>query len=483
MKKALKMYFLPYISPGHMIPLTEMARLFANQGQQVTIITTTGNAALLEKYTTPTLSLHLIPLPTKEAGLRDGLENFISVDDLETAGKLYYALSLLKPVIEEFIMLSTPDCIISDMFYPWTADLAVKIAVPLVIFHGTCNFSLCMKDVMRGPEAPHLKVKSDHEVFEVSGLADPVFMTRAQLPDYIRTPNGYTQLMELWREAEKNSYGVVVNNFYELDPSYTEHYSKVMGHKVWNIGPAAQILNRDVGDKIERVHKAVVGGSECFTWLDTKEPDSVLYVCFGSAVRFPDEQLHEIASALGSSTVSFIWVILGKDSDPDPDSNPEWLPLGFDEMLKKSGRGMIIRGWAPQMLILDHPSVGAFMTHCGWNSTMEGINAGVAMVTWPLYAEQFYNEKLITQVLKIGVEVGVEEWNLWVNVGKKVVKSDKIEAAIRAMMGEEGVEMKRKAKELSVKAKAAVEDGGSSHRNLMALIEDLQRIRDDKLVN
>ncbi|KAL9231038.1 hypothetical protein vseg_006309 [Gypsophila vaccaria] len=486
MKSPLKMYFLPYISPGHMIPLSEMARLFANQGHNVTIITTTANATLLDKYTTSNLSLHLIPLPTKEAGLPDGLENFISVNDLETAGKLYYALSLVQPVIEEFITSSPPDCIVSDMFYPWTADLASRLQVPRMVFHAACIFAMCMKECMRGPEAPHFKVSSDYELFEVKGLPDPVFMTRAQLPDYVRTPNGYTQLMELWREVEKKSYGVMVNNFYELDAAYTEHYSKIMGHKVWNIGPAAQILHRDSGDKIERVHKAVVSEHECLAWLDTKEANSVFYVCFGSAIRFPDDQLYEIASALESSGAQFIWAVLGKDnvgSEPGSGSDSKWLPVGFEEKMRETGRGMIIRGWAPQVLILDHPAVGGFMTHCGWNSTIEGVSAGVGMVTWPLYAEQFYNEKLITQVLKIGVPAGVEEWNMWVDVGRKLVKREKIEEAIRAVMGDEGVEMRKKAKELSAKAKAAVQDGGSSHHNLIALIEDLQRIRDEKLSN
>ena len=81
------------------------------------------------------------------------------------------------------------------------------------------------------------------------------------------------------------------------------------------------------------------------------------------------------------------------------------------------------------MLILDHEAVGGFVTHCGWNSTLEGVTAGVPMVTWPLSAEQFYNEKLVTRVLKIGVDVGVQQ--LMDKSGGDSIKRDAIEMAVK----------------------------------------------------
>ena len=74
------------------------------------------------------------------------------------------------------------------------------------------------------------------------------------------------------------------------------------------------------------------------------------------------------------------------------------------------GKGLIIRGWAPQVLILEHQATGAFVTHCGWNSVLEAVTAGVPVVTWPIAAEQYFNEKFITEVLKIRVPVGVEKF-------------------------------------------------------------------------
>lgn len=146
----------------------------------------------------------------------------------------------------------------------------------------------------------------------------------------------------------------------------------------------------------------------------------------------------------------------------------------FEERVKS--RGLLIRGWAPQVLILSHPSIGAFLTHCGWNSTLEGICAGVPMITWPLFAEQFFNEKLVVQVLKIGVPVGAE---VAVHFGEEdkfgvQVKKEKIKEAVEKVMNEDKKEQRRKeARKLAEMAKKAVEEGGSSYNNITLLIEDI----------
>jgi hypothetical protein len=105
------------------------------------------------------------------------------------------------------------------------------------------------------------------------------------------------------------------------------------------------------------------------------------------------------------------------------------------------------------------------------------------MITWPVHDEQFYNEKLITQVRGIGVEVGAEEWSI---IGymerKKLVGRDIIEKAVRRLMdgGIEAKKIRQCAKEYAIKAKRSVQEGGSSHKNLMALIDDLKRLKDHK---
>lgn len=149
------------------------------------------------------------------------------------------------------------------------------------------------------------------------------------------------------------------------------------------------------------------------------------------------------------------------------------LQQGFEERIE--GRGLVIRGWAPQVLILCHPSVGGFLTHCGWNSTLEGVCAGVPMITCPLFAEQFINEKLVVQVLGIGESVGVEAavtWGLEDKFGL-LMKKDQVKEAIEKVMdkGEEGEERRQRARELGEMAKCAVEQGGSSYLNIEKLIQ------------
>ena len=170
---------------------------------------------------------------------------------------------------------------------------------------------------------------------------------------------------------------------------------------------------------------------------------------------------------LEASEQQFIWVV---KKDKNEKEEEDWLPKGFEKRME--GKGLILRGWAPQVLLLDHEAVGGFVTHCGWNSTLEGVTAGVPMVTWPLSAEQFYNEKLVTQVLKVGVDVGVRRW---IRVVGDCIKRDAIEKAVkRIMVGEETDGMRSRAKVLGEMAKRAVEEGGSSYSDLNALIEELK---------
>ncbi|EOY16766.1 UDP-glucosyl transferase 73B3, putative [Theobroma cacao] len=288
-------------------------------------------------------------------------------------------------------------------------------------------------------------------------------MTRLQLPTFIieEAENERKELIYQALKSDQTSYGVIINSFHELHPAYSEYYSKFLGRKAWHIGPVS-LCNKNDEDKADRGNAASIDRHECLRWLDSKKPNSVVYICFGSLFRSSAGQLNEIAKGLEASGQDFIWVLKKGEKQ-------EWLPEGFEERVK--GKGLMIRGWAPQVLTLDHEAVGGFITHCGWNSTIESISAGVPMVTWPLYAEQFCNEKLVTDVLKIGVDVGAKEWHRWVDDTKFSVTKEDIERAVtRIMVGKEAEGIRNRARALKDMARKAAEGGGSSYSDLNALL-------------
>ncbi|PNX62153.1 UDP-glycosyltransferase 73C2-like protein, partial [Trifolium pratense] len=148
---------------------------------------------------------------------------------------------------------------------------------------------------------------------------------------------------------------------------------------------------------------------------------------------------------------------------------------GFEGRI--NGRGLIIKSWAPQLLILSHRSTGGFLTHCGWNSTIEAICAGVPMVTWPLFADQFLNETLAVQILKVGVKIGVEIPLKWGEEEESsvLVKKEDIIRGIERLMDEtsESEDRRKKIRELANMAKKAVEKDGSSNSNVTLFIQDI----------
>ncbi|CAL5350889.1 unnamed protein product [Camellia sinensis] len=243
---------------------------------------------------------------------------------------------------------------------------------------------------------------------------------------------------------------------------------------VWCIG-LLSLCNKDNLDKAQRGNKAAIDENQCLMWLDEQESGFVVYVCLGSLGRLTPPQLIELALGLEGTKRPFMWVIRGRGNEGEIE---KWVEEdGFEERTK--GRGLLIRGWAPQLLILSHWAVGAFLTHCGWNSTLEGVCAGVPLITWPMFAEQFFNEKLVVQILEIGVNVGVEKvGNIFVeDKCKKLVERETVEEVVEKVMDEgiEGEERRKRAKVLGEMAKRVIEEGGSSYLNMKLLIEDVMK--------
>jgi hypothetical protein len=189
----------------------------------------------------------------------------------------------------------------------------------------------------------------------------------------------------------------------------------------------------------------------------------------------------QLGLALVSCPWHVLWVIKGADSLPG--DVKKWLCENTDADGEANSKCLVVRGWAPQVAILTHPAVGGFMTHCGWGSTLEAVAAGVPMATWPFFAEQFINERLIVDVLGIGVSVGVTKPTENVltagdaggsdTEAEAEVGTEQVKKAVEMLMdqGPEGEERRKKAHELKLKAKGALEKGGSSYNNLETLIQ------------
>ncbi|KAK4432488.1 UDP-glycosyltransferase 73E1 [Sesamum alatum] len=467
---------LPFMAQGHMIPMVDLARLLAERGLAITILTTPHNAArfqsVIGRAIGSGLNIHIshLKFPCSEVGLPDGCENFDMLPSIEDAMKFFTAMGMLKEQVEEMLrqLKPPPSCLIADMCFPWATDVALKLQIPRILFNGMGCFSLlCMHmlAICKDWEA----ITSDTECFVVPGLPDRFEITKAQLRGTPNDPD--PDARKFWdqiREAEVEAFGTVVNSFEELEPEYIKEYMKAKGKRVWCVGPVS-LCNKDYSDKSERGNKASIAEHECLKWLDSKEPGSVVYVCLGSLSRTAASQLIELGLALEASNRPFIWVLRHASEEFQT-----WLlEEKFEERIKN--RGLLIRGWAPQVLILSHLSVGGFLTHCGWNSTLEGITAGVPMITWPLFAEQIFNEKLIVNVIKTGIRAGVEEPVLFGQEEKAgvKVKNDEIKRVIERLMdgGEEGNERRKRAKEVGEMAKRAVEEGGSSYLNMTLFIE------------
>ncbi|KAK2411927.1 UDP-glucose flavonoid 3-O-glucosyltransferase [Trifolium repens] len=480
-ERPLKVHFIPYLAPGHMIPLGDIATQFALRGQQVTIITTPSNAHFFTKSLSSVdpyfLRLHTVDFPSLQVGLPDGVESFSSTTDLETSGKIYTGAMLLHGPIQEFMEKEPPDCIIGDAVYTWVNDLAHKLQIPVFSFNGFSLFTISLMESLRTNNFFHSDTDWDSGPFVVQNFPHSITM-------WSRPPKIFTGFLEMMLETIRKSNGLIVNNFAELDgEECIEYYEKTTGQKAWHLGPAS-LIRRTNQEKAERGNESVVSVHECLNWLNSKQDNSVLYICFGSWCSFSDKQLYEIACGIEASDHQFIWIVpekKGKEDESDKEKE-KWLPKGFQER-NIGKKGLIIRGWSPQVMILSHTAVGAFMTHCGWNSTVEAVSAGVPMITWPVHGEQFYNEKLITDVRGIGVEVGATEWcHDGVGEKKKIVSRDSIEKAVTRLMdgGDEAEEIRQRAREFGDKARRAVEEGGSSHNNLLALIDHFKSLRDQK---
>ncbi|KAL2345138.1 hypothetical protein Fmac_006423 [Flemingia macrophylla] len=482
----LHFVLFPLVSPGHMLPMIDLATTLAHHNTIVTVVTTPHNASRFSQTfaRASDSGLHLrlvqLPFPSEDAGFPQGCENFDMLPSMGMAWSFFTAANTIlhEPAEKVFGDLTPkPNCIISDVSFYYTAHIATKFNIPRISFYGVSCFCLSWQIKLNTSKFIE-SIATDSEYFLIPDIPDKVEITKAQMPQGSREEN-WKEFVDKMSAAETVTYGVVVNSFEELEPAYASDFKKVKNHKVWCVGPLS-LRNRSHSDKAQRGNSTPSDDADnCMKWLDMQKPNSVIYVCLGSMCNLTPLQLMELGMALKASKVPFIWVIRERNQTEELN---EWIKESrFEESTK--GLGLLVRGWAPQVLILSHPAIGGFLTHCGWNSTLEAVSAGVPMLTWPLFGDQFYNEKYVVQILRLGVRVGVESPVNWGDEEKTgvLVKKEDVVRAIEKLMeeGNESEDRRKRIRELAEMAKRAVE-GGSSHFNVTQLIQDITEQHSNK---
>ncbi|KAL6311383.1 hypothetical protein AAG906_022734 [Vitis piasezkii] len=396
---------------GHLIPVLELAkRLVTHHGFHVTVFAIAASASPAESQCLGSAAssklLHVVELPPADiTSLVDAdaaIFTRIVVMMRETIPSFRAAISAMKfpPSLMIYTFVPSNACLLALTLYVATLDVEVKgeyvdRAEPL--------------------QLPGCKPVRPEDV------VDPMLDRRnQQYLEYMRMGVGITKadgiLLNTWEDLEPTTLKAL------RDHKVMAQFAKV---PIYPVGP----LTRPVGKEEAR--------SELLDWLDLQPADSVIYVSFGSGGTHSSEQLAELAWGLELSQQRFIWVVRPPiENDPsgsfsqqerEGEHPSDYLPEGF--LTRTKNVGVVVPLWAPQVEILSHPSVGGFLSHCGWGSTLESILSGVPIVAWPLYSEQRLNATMLTEELGIAVRPEVLPT-------KRVVRKEEIEKMVRKVMEE-----------------------------------------------
>ncbi|CAM8893342.1 unnamed protein product [Rhodiola kirilowii] len=247
---------------------------------------------------------------------------------------------------------------------------------------------------------------------------------------------------------------VIVNTFDALEPEALTCISKLKLTPVGPLIPLAFLHREDPSDTSNNNNSSHV------SWLDSKPDSSVIYVSFGSMKSvLSSQQIEEIGRGLLDLGKPFLWVIRELENKSS-DENKNVIMSCMEELEQL---GLMVP-WCSQLQVLSHPAIGCFFTHCGWNSTTEGMISGVPMVAFPQLFDQFTNAKLVEDYWKVGVRVNQ-------NLSDGLVERNEIKRCLEVVMGD--VEMRRNTEKWKKLAVEAVKEGESSDKNLRDLVNNL----------
>ncbi|CAI0397603.1 unnamed protein product [Linum tenue] len=430
--------------------MVELANLLADRHAalsiSVLIITTTSSTAAVPHPAAPRITLlHLTDENPPPAA---------------AAGSVFAKIEARKPQIREAVSAAigrSPDGarlagLVLDMFCTSMADVAGEFGVPYYIF-----FTSAASDLGFISHIQQLHDESGFDVAEFEGNELAVPSWARPIPRWAFPPNivnkEWLQLLYRIARVFRRARGILVNTVRELESCAVDSLSFTKVHPRMTCSPLAG--------------GGGVPEEEAIEWLDRQPESSVVFLCFGSMGAFREEQVLEIANGLEASGLRFLWVLRrpgpeGTRAGPtDYQDVREVLPKGFVDRTAGVGRVM---GWAPQTIILAHKAVGGFVSHCGWNSTLESLWFGVPMATWPMYAEQKLNAFLLVHELEIATEIKIDYRN------GEIVTAEEVERGVRRLM-ERDCSREERLKKFSDCIKKALMDGGSSSASIAEFIE------------
>ncbi|XP_039124180.1 7-deoxyloganetin glucosyltransferase-like [Dioscorea cayenensis subsp. rotundata] len=285
-------------------------------------------------------------------------------------------------------------------------------------------------------------------------------MRLKDFPSFIRTTDSEDIMLAIAKhELERISMAsaIILNTFDDFEHQVLQAMSSIILPSIYTIGPLTLLAARTAGSSLADIRLNLWKEDPgCLEWLDGKEPRSVVYVNFGSLTVMTNEQLIEFAWGLANSEHKFLWIIR-------PDlvrGDTAVVPQEF--MMETQERGLLA-SWCSQEQVLKHPSIGGFLTHCGWNSILESVCGGVPVICWPFFAEQLTNCRYLC----------TDQWGMGMEIDNNV-KREEVEKLIKELMnGEKGMEMRNRALEWKELAVRATEPGGSSSVNFDRLVTEV----------
>ncbi|KAM6555742.1 hypothetical protein CsatB_002761 [Cannabis sativa] len=466
MKSTIVLYPAPAI--GHLISMVELGKLILtfkpSLSIHIIISTAPYNSGDTAPYiatvsaTIPSITFHHLPQPTS-------FPPSISASSLHHENSLFELTTFNKSAVHQALTSISKNytlhAFIIDFFCAETLTVSVQLKIPCFIFYTSSASDLAaflyLPTLHRNSQK---SFKDQNTLLHIPGVP-PLLSSDMAKPLLDRRDKAYDSFLACAANYLCEFTGIIVNTFESLEPRAIKAMldgscvPEGRTPPIHCIGPL--ILTKE-GKRNVR--------SESLTWLDSQPSRSVVFLCFGSLGSFTVEQLREIALGLEKSGQRFLWVVrspvsVANSGLPDPDLD-SLLPDGFLDRTKE--KGMVVKNWVEQVEVLSHYSVGGFVSHCGWNSVLEAVCAGVPMVAWPLYAEQRFNRVVLVEEIKIALPMNESE--------DGIVSSDEVEKRVNELMNSErGESVRSRVVRMKNEAKAAMANGGSSQVALTKLTE------------